>query len=139
MSNIAQFMSQLSNLSAHAHQKEKLDSRDELTHNAQELVSQSFFGTLLKQAQKSPFHSDMFEGGKGGEAYQELFNQKLAEHMAHGVGSKIVRPLVHKFHAGKAYQKHKHTAAHAKHHVHGFGANSGGSKSVSSFLANMGA
>ena len=139
MSNIAQFMSQVGSLTAHAHKKEKLDSNDELTKNAQQLVAQSFFGTLLKQAQKSPFHSDLFEGGKGGEAYQEMFNQKLAEHMAHGVGSKIVRQLVHKFHAGKAYQKHKHSAAHSKHHIHGFGANSGGTKSVSSFLATMGA
>jgi Rod binding domain-containing protein len=142
-SKAQQLSSQLNAMLSHARKHQKLDPHDELTHNAQELVSQSFFGTLLKQAQQSPFHSDMFEGGKGGAAYQEMFNQKIAEHMSRGAGSKLVRPLIHKFQAGKAYKKHKST--HQKHKIHGLGSQAhhsgsqSGSQQVSSFLANMGA
>ena len=129
--------SQTAALLAHARRHTKLDPHDELTQKAQDLVAQSFFGTLLKQASQSPFHSDMFEGGKGGAAYQEMFNQKMAEHMSRGVGSKIVRPLIHKFQAGKAYQKHK--SAKAAHHTHGFGAAAAGHNAhqASAFLGSM--
>ncbi|MBV8779807.1 MAG: hypothetical protein JO353_00285 [Phycisphaerae bacterium] len=131
-------LTKLGSILNHAHKRERLDPRDELTKNAQQLVSQSFYGTLLKQASKSPFHSEEFEGGRGGEAFQELFNQKLAEHMARGAGSKLVRPLVHKLQAGRAYQKHKST--HSKgHHVHGLGSGQAGkaSPSTSQFLSHF--
>ena len=59
-------------------------------------VGESFYGTLLKQMRDDPFKTEMFDGGKGGEAYNQLFDQRLAQHMAGGVGSKIVRPIVKK-------------------------------------------
>ena len=72
---------------------------------AQTFVSQAFFGTLLKQMRESPFKSELFSGGRGGEAFGSLYDQKLAERMANGVGSKLVGSIVRKLEAAKAYRK----------------------------------
>jgi len=75
-------------------------------------VGQTFYGTLLKQMRDSPFKSEMFDGGRGGEAFSQLFDQRIADHMTRGVGSKIVRPMVKKIlstpkEASLNYRKHK--------------------------------
>ena len=72
---------------------------------AQTFVSQAFFGTLLKQMRNSPFKSDLFSGGRGGEAFGSLYDQKLADRMATGVGSKLVDSIVRNMEAAKAYRK----------------------------------
>jgi hypothetical protein len=72
---------------------------------ARKFVSQAFFGTLLKQMRESPFKSDLFSGGRGGEAFGSLYDQQLAERMASGVGSKLVGSIVRKIEAAKAYRK----------------------------------
>jgi hypothetical protein len=72
---------------------------------AQTFVSQAFFGTLLKQMRNSPFKSEIFSGGRGGEAFGSLYDQQLAERMANGVGSKLVDSIVRKIEAAKAYRK----------------------------------
>ena len=43
---------------------------DQLTQQAQKWVAQTFFGTLLKQMHDSPFKSELFSGGRGGEAFK---------------------------------------------------------------------
>ncbi len=72
---------------------------------AQTFVSQAFFGTLLKQMRNSPFKSEIFSGGRGGEAFGSLYDQQLSERMANGVGSKLVDSIVRKIEAAKAYRK----------------------------------
>jgi Rod binding domain-containing protein len=72
---------------------------DRLTRQAQTWVAQTFFGTLLKQMENSPFKSDLFSGGRGGEAFSSLYHQRLAEHMARGAGSKLVNAIVRKIEA----------------------------------------
>ena len=72
---------------------------------AQTFVSQAFFGTLLKQMRNSPFKSELFSGGRSGEAFGSLYDQQLAERMANGVGSKLVDSIVRKLEAAKAYRK----------------------------------
>jgi hypothetical protein len=72
---------------------------------AQTFVSQAFFGTLLKQMRNSPFKSELFSGGRGGEAFGSLYDQQLSERMANGVGSKLVDSIVRKIEAAKAYRK----------------------------------
>lgn len=57
-------------------------------------VGETFYGTMLKQMRDDPFKSKIFDGGRGGEAFGQMFDQRLAQHMAGGVGSKIVRPMV---------------------------------------------
>ena len=72
---------------------------------AQTFVSQAFFGTILKQMRESPFKSELFSGGRGGEAFGSMYDQQLAERMANGAGSKLVNSIVRKLEAAKAYNK----------------------------------
>ena len=65
-----------------------------LTRQAEKWVSQTFFGTLLKQMHESPFKSQMFNGGHGGEAFQPLMDQHLADRMARASGKKLVGSIV---------------------------------------------
>jgi Rod binding domain-containing protein len=76
---------------------------EKLSGQAQKWVSQTFFGTMLKQMRNSPFKSKLFEGGRGGEAFQSLYDQRLADHMARGAGHKLVNAITRKIEARKAY------------------------------------
>ena len=67
----------------------------QLTHNAQKLVGQTFFGTLLKQMHNSPFKSKILDGGRGAEAFAPLMDQHLIDRMSKSVGKKLVRTIVH--------------------------------------------
>ena len=79
---------------------------DRLEIQARQLVSQTFFGTMLKQMRDSPFKSDLFEGGRGGQAFSSMYDQKLVEQMSRGAGKKLVDSVVSKFtKAKKAYAK----------------------------------
>src|SRR5947209_4287212 len=70
-----------------------------LEAQAQKWVAQTFFGTLLKQVRNSPFRSEMLDGGRGGQAFGSMYDQHLAEHMARGAGSKLVKSIVKKIEA----------------------------------------
>ena len=78
---------------------------EKLTAQTQKWVSQTFFGTLLKQMRNSPFKSKLFEGGRGGEAFQSLMDQRLADHMARGAGHKLVNAITRKIEGRNAYAK----------------------------------
>ena len=80
-------------------------AHEDARKQAQTFVSQAFFGTMLKQMRNSPFKSELFSGGRGGEAFGSLYDQQLAERMANGVGSKLVDSIVRKIEAAKAYRK----------------------------------
>jgi Rod binding domain-containing protein len=66
----------------------------QLGHEAQKWVAQTFFGTLMKQMHDSPFKSNLLDGGRGGQAFQPLMDQHLAERMSRGAGQKLVRSIV---------------------------------------------
>jgi len=92
----------------HAGQPLGEDAR--LEQQARQLVSQTFFGTMLKQMRDSPFKSDLFEGGRGGQAFSSLYDQKLVEQMSRGAGKKLVDSIVRKFtEARKAYARQAKT------------------------------
>lgn len=67
-----------------------------LVKQSQRLVSQAFFGTLLKQIHNSPFKSDLFDGGRGGQAFTSMLDQRLADRMARGAGRRLVDTIVRK-------------------------------------------
>ena len=92
---------------------------DELVKTTQKWVSQTFFGEMLKQMRNSPFKDKMFSGGRGGEAFQEMFDQKMADKMAKGSGHKLVDAIVNRIEAQKAYGKSSQlpTRRHAKIHM----------------------
>ena len=60
----------------------------------------------MKQARNSPFKSEILDGGRGGEAFGEMLDQNLADHMSRGTGSKLVHSLVNKLQANGAYKRH---------------------------------
>jgi len=68
--------------------------RSELRKRAEQLVSQTFFGTLLKQMRDSPFKSEMFSGGRGGQAFNQLFDQQIADRISKDAGGKLVDSLI---------------------------------------------
>jgi Rod binding domain-containing protein len=79
--------------------------REELTRLAEKWVSQTFFGTLLKQMRNSPFRSELFDGGRGGQAFGALHDQQLADRMSRGAGQKLVRSIVRQLEAISGYEK----------------------------------
>jgi Rod binding domain-containing protein len=81
----------------------------ELVRQTQKWVAQTFYGTMLKQMRQSPFKSDLFDGGRGGQVFQEMLDQKLADHMSRNAAPKLVDSIVQKIERGKA------TASYLKH------------------------
>lgn len=75
---------------------------------ARQLVGATFFGTLLKQMNQSPFKSDIFSGGRGEEAFSPLLNQHLVDRMSRGAGEKLVRSIVKRFQKSAAETNPNH-------------------------------
>lgn len=82
------------------------DPDRKLMKQSQKLVSQAFFGTMLKQMRNSPFKSKLFSGGRGGEAFSTVLDQHLADRMASGTGTRLPSAI---FHSLKRAQE-RHTA-----------------------------
>lgn len=80
---------------------------DRIVGQAEKWVAQTFFGTLLKQMEESPFKSDLFSGGRGGQAFSSLYHQQLTERMARGAGDKLVKSIARRIEATAAYQKQR--------------------------------
>jgi Rod binding domain-containing protein len=78
---------------------------DQLVAKTQTWVAQTFYGTLLKQMRNSPFKSELFSGGQGGEKFASLQDQHMAEHMTRGAGKKLVDGIVRRIEANAAYRK----------------------------------
>jgi Rod binding domain-containing protein len=91
------------NTPANAAGESQGEQRTRLEAQAKQLINQTFFGTILKQMRDSPFKSDLFEGGRGGQAFGQLFDQKMVEQMSRGAGKKLVNAIVRKFEARRAY------------------------------------
>ena len=73
-----------------------LTDHAKLLKQTQTWVGQTFFGTLLKQMRESPFKSELFDGGRGGQAFGALYDQHLAERMSRGVGKHLVNAIVNR-------------------------------------------
>ena len=81
------------------------DQHEQLVDKTRMWVAQTFFGTMLKQMRDSPFKSELFSGGSGGQAFSSLHDQHLAEHMTRGAGRKLVNGIVRRIEANAAYRK----------------------------------
>jgi Rod binding domain-containing protein len=88
---------------------------DQLVTQTQKWVAQTFFGTLLKQVRNSPFRSEMLDGGRGGQVFGSMYDQRMAEHMARGAGTKLVNSIVKRIEAKQAYQKAMRKKADSSH------------------------
>ncbi|HLL91077.1 MAG TPA: rod-binding protein, partial [Tepidisphaeraceae bacterium] len=76
---------------------------EQIVATAQKWVAGTFFGTLLKQLRDSPFKSDLWSGGQGGEKFGSMYDQQLADRMARGSGQKLVNAIARKIEAASAY------------------------------------
>jgi Rod binding domain-containing protein len=84
---------------------------DRIQKQTEQWVAQTFFGTLLKQMDDSPFKSELFSGGRGGQAFSSLYHQQLADRVARGAGQKLVKTIVRRIEAKQAYQKQQAAGA----------------------------
>lgn len=88
----------------------KLTEYGQLEQQAKNLVGTTFYATLLKQMHDSPFKSELFSGGRGGEAFNSMYDQHLATAMAQRSGDRIARPIIKRYQknlADKAYEQQK--------------------------------
>ncbi|HEV8605088.1 MAG TPA: rod-binding protein [Tepidisphaeraceae bacterium] len=53
---------------------------------------------------ESPFKSDLWSGGRGGQAFSPLYDQHLAERMAKASGRPLANSIVKHIQRGKAAQ-----------------------------------
>ena len=74
------------------------DEDKKLRKSAETLVAQTFYAPMLKEMRESPFKSKMFDGGRGGEAFTAMLDQKFTEHASNGAGGALVDSIVKKFH-----------------------------------------
>lgn len=79
----------------------------QLKANAQKLVSQTFYGTLLKQMNSSPFRSELFSGGRGQQAFFPMLAQNLADRMSHGAGGKLPAQMASSMEGKAKYELHE--------------------------------
>jgi hypothetical protein len=67
----------------------------ELRRSAEKFVGQTFFSPIFKQMRQSPFKSELFTGGRGGEVFQSMLDGMFAERMGAGAaGRKLVDAIV---------------------------------------------
>ena len=73
------------------------EKKAKLEKTSATLVNQFFMGSMLKQMRESPFKNDMFTGGKGGDAYAGLFDQRIAEHSGNRIAKSLVKSMVKQY------------------------------------------
>jgi hypothetical protein len=83
--------------------------QDQVTAMARKWVAQTFYGTLLRQMRNSPFKSDLFEGGRGGQAFAPMLDQHLIDHMSKGTASKLTGAIARKLLGNRASRPTKHS------------------------------
>jgi Rod binding domain-containing protein len=69
---------------------------EKLVAQTKKWVGQTFYGTMLKQMRESPFKSDLFDGGRGGQAFGAMYDQELSEHLSQGAGKQLVDSIVNR-------------------------------------------
>jgi Rod binding domain-containing protein len=78
---------------------------DKLVKQTQQWVGLTFFAPLLKQMRESPWRVDWLDGGRGGQAFSEMYDEQLSMRMARGAGTKLVNSIVNKIERKKAYEQ----------------------------------
>ena len=106
--------SRLANSLLHPGQGASDDERHQmLLKQSHRLVSQTFFGAMLKQMRNSPFKSNLLDGGRGGQAFSSMLDQHLADRMAVGSGNKLANAIVNKIEHKKPHEKQEAPAENA--------------------------
>lgn len=86
------------------------EKHEQIVKSARVWVAQTFFGEMLKQMRNSPFKNEMFEGGRGGQAFAGQLDQQIAERLSNGsAGERLAQSIVRKI-EGKQYVPPTHRA-----------------------------
>jgi Rod binding domain-containing protein len=83
----------------------KPDEDQQVRKLAEQLVSQTFFGTLMRQMRNSPWKDTVLSGGRGGEAFQQMHDQEMIMRMGRSAGKQLVNALVEQMMGQKARQQ----------------------------------
>jgi len=89
----------------HASSRPPKTEHEKVVEQARKWVAQTFYGAMLKQMRESPFKSEVFSGGRGGQAFSSMLDQHLADHMSRSAGSKLVNVIARKLEARAGYAK----------------------------------
>jgi hypothetical protein len=89
----------------HASSRAPKTEHEKVVEQARKWVAQTFYGAMLKQMRESPFKSEVFSGGRGGQAFSSMLDQHLADHMSRSAGSKLVNVIARKLEARAGYAK----------------------------------
>jgi Rod binding domain-containing protein len=96
---------------------------DDLVKQTQKWVALIFYGQLMKEMRNDPFRSKLFDGGNGGQAFGEIYDQELAERMGNGTANKLVDSIVRQIEgtktAAKAYDRQMRDAHEIQHGAKG--------------------
>jgi Rod binding domain-containing protein len=90
---------------------------EKLVEQTQKWVAQTFYGAMLKQMRNSPFKSEIFDGGRGGEAFSTLFDQNLADHMAKGSNNQLVNRIVKQIERHQAARQRQNPSSPSSPHA----------------------
>ena len=82
--------------------KPGLSEHEQLQKQAQLWVGQTFFGTLLKQMENSPFRSELFSGGRGGQTFTSMYHQHLVQRMTRTAGRDLANSIVRRIESRSA-------------------------------------
>jgi Rod binding domain-containing protein len=82
-----------------------MSKHDQLVEQTRKWVAIAFFEPMLKEMRKSPFHSDLLDGGQGGQAFQSMYDERLSEKMSSSASDTLVSSIVRRIEAKKAYEK----------------------------------
>lgn len=88
------FQKQFDSTHSNAHLAKPTEQEAALRKWASTVVNKFFIGTMLKQMRESPFKTELFGVGKGGEGYQGMMDQQLAEHAGQNVAKTLVDSIV---------------------------------------------
>jgi len=75
------------------------EKQREIRRAGGELVAQAFYTPMLKQMRDSPFKDERFSGGRGGDAFSQLLDQKIVSAMGRG-NDPLVDSIVRRLGAG---------------------------------------
>jgi Rod binding domain-containing protein len=89
----------------HISSRQPKTENDKIHETARKWVAQTFYGAMLKQMRESPFKSEIFSGGRGGQAFSTMLDQHLADHMSRSAGSKLVNAIARKLEARAGYAR----------------------------------
>jgi len=78
---------------------------EKLMKQTEKWVSLAFFEPMLKQMRQDPFKSDLLDGGQGGQAFTAMYDERLSERMSAGPANGLVKSIVNRIEAKRAYSK----------------------------------